>query len=424
MDIVASSRRGMYAWQSSGTPLSGWPYLISPPYNLYFTPSLADIDNDQKLEIFGGSEGLQQLGLSYNGNSLPGWPQQAAGNSFNKPTAIADVDNNGDSDIIAGTRDQFQYYPAQVYLWNHDGSILPGWPRNVGEIRVESIAVSDLDQDGDGEIIAADGRKVFVWNQDGTPFGPWPLAPQPDIQVFTGPYGGTYLNSPLGVAVGDVNNDGNQDVVVFTYNYAQYEPNKRIWVHAFNANGVELPNFPVEISGLFAELRPGIALAKLDNDDLLEIILTTTQKLVVVKASGAVQSFPQNYPALFGQIFGAVVANIDNDPERELISPLSLDNTLGTPEDAIGKIYAWNPDGTILANYPLTLPVIPTTMLSIADINGDGRPEVAGGYVTYDSSGTVTNSGIYIQKLPGSSLLWQVEWATFAHDMQHTNFYP
>jgi hypothetical protein len=421
IDIVASGQDGIYAWDDKGNQLPGWP-KIKNLSNYYFTPSLVDIDGDKTMEIFGGAESLNQIGLSHTGSTLPGWPNQTfTGSYFNYPTVIADIDNDGEIEIIAGTREISN--AAEIYIWKEDGTIFPGWPQKMDYRYAQSIAVADLDHDSDLEIIAIDyDSRVFVWNHDGTLFGQWPITPQPNTQTFPPPIGGTYSNSLIKVAVGDINYDGNYDIVAMTFNFAQYEPNKRIWIHAFNINGIELPNFPVEISGLFAEFRPDLVLGDLNNDNLLEIIVTTTKKLLVVKSNGTYSDLPQvPFPAQFSAVKGAVIANIDNDPEKEVISPVWFDDTLGSPQDAWGEIYAWNHDGTVVNNFPIMLSsILPTTQLSITDVNKDGSPEISGGFEMYN--GTSVDNGLYVYSLPGF-VLGKIDWGTFAHDIQHTNWF-
>jgi hypothetical protein len=126
---------------------------------------------------------------------------------------------------------------------------------------------------------------------------------------------------------------------------------------------------------------------------------------------------------------GAVVANIDGDAEKEIIAPVWMDETPYSFYDAYGKIYAWNPDGTILNGFPIALPVIPKTGISIANIDGDTKIEVVGGWAKYDSSSgptqdRVIDSGIYIQELPPQYVLGNVEWGTYANNIQHTNAHP
>ncbi|MCK4614238.1 MAG: PD40 domain-containing protein, partial [Thermoplasmata archaeon] len=90
-------------------------------------------------------------------------------------TATADLDNDGDKDILVGTRN------GEIFVMENDGTPFSGtWNRHdIGSSDdINNIAIADFDNDGDLDV--ATGTDLYasyeleVWENDGTPFdGTW-----------------------------------------------------------------------------------------------------------------------------------------------------------------------------------------------------------------------------------------------------------
>ena len=167
------------------------------PEAIYSSPAIADLDNDGKLEIVIGtglfwwnmhgrtetryvyvfrSNNLFNSSLHYSDPAklpyAPGWPQPTAYPGMSSP-AIADLDGDGDLEIIIGSGDPFvsgsDGVPGKgaVYAWHHTGELVSGWPiypissetngSNDAAIR-SSPTVADIDNDGQVEVLFA-----FLW---------------------------------------------------------------------------------------------------------------------------------------------------------------------------------------------------------------------------------------------------------------------
>lgn len=71
---------------------------------------------------------------------------------------------------------------AEVYIWDYNGNVLSGWPKQLSQAITSSPSISDLDGDGTKEIlIGCDDGRVYVWNFDGTPVNGWPQSTEADI---------------------------------------------------------------------------------------------------------------------------------------------------------------------------------------------------------------------------------------------------
>lgn len=208
------------------------------PEAIFSSPAIGDLDNNGTLEIVIGSgrfwwenwnkppgrcpsQAPKEVyafssaelfsGKAYDDNSklpyLPGWPQQTNYPGFSSP-ALADLDGDNDLEIVIGTGDPFLNTgdnlngAGQVYAFQHNGSVMPGWPVTPVNFGGDNSMVSstpviaDIDNDGTNEILFTMAWDVHVYNPSG---------------VREHRLGTTFTvgGSP---AVGDTDNDGKIEV--------------------------------------------------------------------------------------------------------------------------------------------------------------------------------------------------------------------
>jgi len=133
---------------------------------------LADLDQDGSQEIVTAHGGGWVSVYSSQGYFEPGWPQQPITNEL-RGLLVSDLDANGDLEIIVtGARGS----PINTWVYEHDGSLRPGWPQlnNAGGyawgVYNNNAAAGDLDGDGTGEIIVpSDVHYINAYNPDGSP---------------------------------------------------------------------------------------------------------------------------------------------------------------------------------------------------------------------------------------------------------------
>ncbi|HKI82732.1 MAG TPA: C25 family cysteine peptidase, partial [Candidatus Krumholzibacteria bacterium] len=150
------------------------------------TPALYDVDGDGKLEILFGSKFLNgapeyfyALKADGSGNAM-GWPKNLGpGASFLASPAVGDLDNSGQMEIVAPCEND------SLYVWEADGSRYGNFPvyLHARSVDLDSLAPSpalaDFDGDGYLEIVAVsiDSRSeagVFVFDHLGNVLPGWP----------------------------------------------------------------------------------------------------------------------------------------------------------------------------------------------------------------------------------------------------------
>ena len=97
-----------------------------------------------------GSSDIHEMTLYAGQGFQPGFPKDLGGGAILSPATIADVDGNGDLEIVIGSNS------GKVFVLNHDGSYYPGWPKSAPSPYVFGApAVGDIDGDGKVEIVVA-----------------------------------------------------------------------------------------------------------------------------------------------------------------------------------------------------------------------------------------------------------------------------
>ena len=117
--------------------------------------------------------------------------------------AVGDLDDDRDLDIVAGIVPQMA--DPQLIAWQNDGTPFTNlWSQiNVGVAKECSVALGDVDDDGDSDIVSAEGDAPSVRENDGTPF----------TDLWRRSYAGGGTANVYSVALGHLDGDGDLDVV-------------------------------------------------------------------------------------------------------------------------------------------------------------------------------------------------------------------
>ncbi len=208
----------VWAWRADGTLLPGFPVeMPTTPSGPPFGPVLADIDGDGVADIVVSSY-FYVYALHGDGTVLSGWPQYGCN------PVVADLNQDGHLEIVATAG-------AGVRVMDRWGTL--EWQALTENSTYADPTVVDIDGDGQPEVVVRSyADLIYAWHADGSPVSSFPL-----------PVGTTGTNMwPIdsGASIGDINGDGQADLVTGnsqndSYLYAFPMPG------AYNAYLVEWP---------------------------------------------------------------------------------------------------------------------------------------------------------------------------------------
>jgi uncharacterized repeat protein (TIGR01451 family) len=196
----------------------------------YASPAVADLNGDGQAEVIWSPYSIYVVDGA-TGNSIwtvrSGHDRSYTGSSDVGRTwpgiVVADIDDDGTTEVVTA------HGGGWVGAYDASGNFKPGWPQRPYTNEIRSLAVEDVDADGQMEIVVAraSGGSHNQWTvlePNGSTHAGWPrLDPaQPG-------YGWGAYNQNLGVA--DIDGDGRAEIV---------GPSDVHYISAFNDDGSQL----------------------------------------------------------------------------------------------------------------------------------------------------------------------------------------
>ncbi|MGB9596509.1 MAG: FG-GAP-like repeat-containing protein, partial [Candidatus Poribacteria bacterium] len=178
--IVANGNGLLYVFRKNGDLVSGFPVWVENP--IFSSPVIGDIDGDgSSLEIVVCTRDGTIYVFKNNGDIMNGFPISVTDRVYSSP-ALCDIDGNGDIEIIIATSTGLGY-TGLVYAFNRFGEKADTrFPLRIsGNITDSSPAVADIDGDGDIEIIVGSCR---YWDGTGGQLHIWDLSESPKENGF------------------------------------------------------------------------------------------------------------------------------------------------------------------------------------------------------------------------------------------------
>ena len=263
--VLATGDGTVHAMDGHGEPLPGWPVQVG------LHPGADPSRDDNHL----GSVGMM------------GELSREARQALLAGPAAGALEGQGLADVVAATVD------GELYAWRADGSLREGFPVHMNyencavELRDEehrydcgfgaAPTLVDMDGDGDLEILQPGmDQWLYLWDHQGQPVPGWPVKVQdPSFEAIANREG-RILSSP---AVGDIDGDGGMEIVIGTGQTAGSDFGGYGVLYALDEDGSLLEGWPITLFAGFAGALPVIgegivvqpALADVDGDGDLEI---------------------------------------------------------------------------------------------------------------------------------------------------------
>lgn len=323
----------------------------------------ADLDGDGDIDLLSASVKGNQYVFHVNGGGTPiAWGRRvlsAAGGLAAAALAASDLDLDGDLDLLAGS------FTGSNLAW-HDsnGAAIPAFTvRDIDAMvglaaeGLSSLVFADLDGDGDDDILGAaflDDSVFMIENRL-----PHRSAAYPDASSILGqpPAGSTTL------ATADLNRDGNLDVV-----YSTQANGAVAWLR-----GDGQGNFAFETIGTIAEPN-ALATGDFQGDGDVDVVAMGLDGAVVLfendgAATPAWTSHPIEPTNIVAALVDLEVADLDADGDIDIVSIREAGD------------FTWheNVDDAALAftrHIVASLPAATSGRTAIGDVDGDGRLDI------------------------------------------------
>jgi Zn-dependent metalloprotease len=285
---------------------------------------------------------------------------------------------------------------SEVYSGSfYDSEWNEGWPVTLDDDNIpftsnaasDDMLISDLNNDGLKEVIVSHIGYIYVIDSSGSFIQGWPkLLPNGA--------------SPVSLAISDLNNDGLNELIVKGRYYDWNSPffGQQI-MQVYNYDGSVFSGWPKNIGFASSKENGYFTVADLNNDGNKDIILSSgggvcstclsNGELYVLDNDGEIV---EGWPYILdeGYFFRSptVLANLDDDTDWEIVITVFNNND---PFANLHSTYAFNYDGSIVENFPVSLNNHWGWMLAAGDLNNDGVDEIM------TQAGAINSQGTYSQ---------------------------
>ena len=325
----------------------------------------------------------------------PGWPKNLP-IAFNggdqgqelSPT-LADLDGTGKRTVILPTS-------TSLYAYDSAGNLRSGFPYtpSIGDIS-GSVSTADLFADGNTELVFPTSvvysntsysvPTIYALKANGQPLPGFPVNALP-ASLPPSPYG-IFINGRVSIA--DIDGDGRPDLVYVGCVGSSTLAQKTVFVNALDSSGKEKPGFPVTVAqaeiSVAAPDSGYMAIGDLNNDGFPEIVVGTQtalnqMQLTILNHDGTLLRTidVSSQLALFHD---PIIADINGDGVPEII-------LVGVNQNNYLTATAITPTGAILPGWPVVLDNTPFPVngywpehpFTVTDLNGDGKLELVVGH--------------------------------------------
>ena len=371
LDVLssASGADDVTWWENDGSPSDGgWTeHTIEGNFDGARHVYAEDVDSDGDIDVLAVANIGDDITWWENTANFvlnPTWTSRDINTAANGAEAVhvGDIDGDGDLDVVAAL-----YNDNQVAWYENDGTPSDGgWTHHIVKDYsgngIEDLFVADIDDDGDLDIISADGSgdKILYHINDGTPGnGAW---------TTNTVISGSDADGAMSVHVADIDSDGDLDIVA-----ALFMTSHVVWIENDGSpnNGGWTSHDVVSSSS--SKESYDVTVADIDGDGDLDILeADQTNKIYWYENDGTPDDGTWSMTKIKGGLTDAHVvatADLDNDGDIDVISGAYTANKVswhlndGTPGDAV-----WT-------TYEIGTPTKPTSLFPV-DIDYDGDIDI------------------------------------------------
>lgn len=284
-----------------------------------------DLDGDQDLDLFftGIGLGIGEFAHIYLNDGSGTFTQLAnpALPGFGEPGAnLADVDNDGDTDILIIGVDGDGSFVADIFLNNGQAVFSPANQTGIIPLQLAATAFADVENDGDQDLIVSGEQEngisaVFLYLNDGQ--GNFSLSQNSGFEPF----------NANDVDASDVDNDGDMDVLM-SGSTDMFEIRTMLYLNNGSGQFSELEN--TGIQNTFAGTN---AFGDLDNDGDQDIVVLGSQAGGIPNIYNIVYENQGNnlyipVDTIGGEYIAAcLIADLNGDALRDIIVQGFVDDT-------------------------------------------------------------------------------------------------
>jgi hypothetical protein len=400
LDIITCERFGsaqgfVHALNLDGTPINAnWPveFNATPA----FTPSIGDIDNDGDNDVVIATSSTGMYAYDSNGNLLPGFPlvDPNVRYSYQSPILV-DLDGDDTLEIVGSNHGDSPGF----YVLNHDTTYVPGWPIAISGWTYSPSTVVDLEGDGTYEIFMADRNTsgngdpldvIYGLTPDGNNLSNFPISK----------YGG---NEGV-LTIADINNDNVMEVI---FSSTLTDASDYGYLHAYSVDGSgEVDGFPLRPRG-FTFLN-GAVIGDVDGDGLMDL---TANSYTLNFGSGIDSTFVNVYNLDVPYNTNKILRNGykgNNSRDGLVTQTLAGTNDLNK---AINIEISPNPsDGTLNISLPATLENAQLTIFSLDGkvVFSEEKDFLNNNPISYNFK--QLTSGIYLVKISNGQKNFTGKW--------------
>jgi hypothetical protein len=360
LDVAASGGFGTMAiWNANGTLLPGWGTFAGAGSQALLPITAGDLDGDGDLEVVVGSTSGTIYAFHHDTTAVAGFPQ-TMDSAPAGPVVLTNLDADPALEVIAVSVN------GTVYVWNGDGTNFgPAWPKVIESPVDAAPAVGDVDGDGAPEIVVRQSLKIYVFNPDGTVVPGWPVAALPSggvspvlgdidtngsieiveaeqqsgalsILAYRGngtvlmrrDFGGAPMNA---LALGDLDEDGKLEILLTDQGGV---------VSAFDRLGNTVPGWPM-VSQVATAIKGSAIIADVDGDGHKDVLAGSTNGRVYGwNRSGTLFFLTPPASTIYGT---PSVGDVDGDGDVEILTADNLGsiNILDLPGAFNPSTLAW-----------------------------------------------------------------------------------